>query len=218
MLSVAAQRSSRILWRRAPTISGSFTRAAPFSTSYDVNDRLIVVGSGVAGSAAALIAAEVYKVPVTLLFAGDSPSNCNSYWAQGGIIYRNFDEKSGDSAEALSQDIHTAGAGLCQHDAVAKVATEGPSIVEQLLLDSSGIFADVPFDRCHKTNELLLCLGMLVSVMYGVQLYLVLDVYSHCIHSDPANVLQKLHTRPLAFCTTRTPPEESLRKRLLEHV
>jgi L-aspartate oxidase len=116
------------------------------------------VGSGVAGSAAALIAAQVYKIPVTLLFAGDSPSNCNSYWAQGGIIYRNFDASSGDSAEALSRDIHTAGAGLCQHDAVVKVATEGPSIVEQLLLDDSGIFAHVPFDRDQVTGDLSLCL------------------------------------------------------------
>lgn len=163
MLS-AAQRS-RLLLRRAPRVT---TCCSPhFSTATtnitrgnESTDRLLVVGSGVAGSAAALVAAQVYNIPVTLLFAGESPSNCNSYWAQGGIIYRNFDPNSGDSAEALSRDIHTAGAGLCQHDAVTKVATEGPSIVEQLLLDASGTFANVPFDKCQATNELSLCLGM----------------------------------------------------------
>lgn len=161
MLSVV-QRSSRLASRRGtPTVSSTCLRSFS-STQTDKIDRLLVVGSGVAGSAAALIAAQVYKIPVTLLFAGDSPSNCNSYWAQGGIIYRNFDASSGDSAEALSRDIHTAGAGLCQHDAVVKVATEGPSIVEQLLLDDSGIFAHVPFDRDQVTGDLSLCLGMLV--------------------------------------------------------
>jgi L-aspartate oxidase len=161
MLSVA-QRTSRLTLRRGtPTVSSACLRS--FSGFQNENDRLLVVGSGVAGSATALIAAEKYKIPVTLLFAGETPTNCNSYWAQGGIIYRNFDASSGDSAESLSRDIHTAGAGLCQHDAVVKVATEGPSIVEKLLLDNSGIFADVPFDRDQVTGDLLLCLGTLVS-------------------------------------------------------
>jgi len=54
----------------------------------------LVVGSGVAGSAAALIAAETYRIPVTLLFAGAVPTDCNSYWAQGGIIYRNYNNNN----------------------------------------------------------------------------------------------------------------------------
>jgi hypothetical protein len=127
------------------------TRAA------DHQDRLLVVGSGVAGSAAALVAAETYKIPVTLLFAGNLPQDCNSNWAQGGIIYRNYDPASGDSAEALARDIHRAGAGLCVDDAVRKVAEEGPERVRQLLL-SGGTFADVPFDK-KPNGELSLCLG-----------------------------------------------------------
>jgi hypothetical protein len=67
--------------------------------------------------------------------------------------------------KVLSRDIHTAGAGLCQHDAVSKVAMEGPSIVEQLLLDDSGSFANVPFDRNQVTNELSLCLGRIMNVI-----------------------------------------------------
>jgi L-aspartate oxidase len=109
-------------------------------------DRLLVLGSGVAGSAAALIAAETYRLPVTVLFAGARPTDCNSHWAQGGIIYRNDDPAAGDSAAALAADIHRAGAGLCYDPAVQKVASEGPERVRQLLL-SAGAFAQVPFDR-----------------------------------------------------------------------
>ena len=141
------------------------------------HERLIVVGSGVAGSAAALIAAEVYKIPVTLMFAGNLPQDCNSWWAQGGIIYRNYDPSSGDSAASLARDIHRAGAGLCVDDAVQKVSEEGPGRVRQLLLggedhgsreletindgDSRNPpypFANVPFDRTPD-GELSLCLG-----------------------------------------------------------
>lgn len=128
------------------------------STTTEKNDRLLVVGSGVAGSAAALIAAETYKIPVTLLFAGNIPQDCNSNWAQGGIIYRNYDPKSGDSADSLARDIHRAGAGLCQDDAVRKVSEEGPTRVRELLLNG-GPFARVPFDK-KPDGELSLCLGM----------------------------------------------------------
>ena len=127
------------------------------------NDRILVVGSGVAGSAAALIAAETYRIPVLQIFAGSEPTDCNSYWAQGGIIYRNYGEniEPRDSADLLAQDIHRAGAGLCDDDAVRKVSEEGPERVRQLLLNhfqESGPFASVPFDRNVSTGELDLCL------------------------------------------------------------
>lgn len=121
------------------------------------NDRLLVVGSGVAGSAAALVAAETYGIPVTLLFAGSVPQDCNSWWAQGGIIYRNYDPASGDSAESLAKDIHRAGAGLCADDAVQKVSEEGPDRVKELLLSAKEAFANVPFDKTSN-GELSLCL------------------------------------------------------------
>jgi L-aspartate oxidase len=116
-----------------------------------------VVGSGVAGSATALIAAEKYKIPVSLVFAGSIPHDCNSYWAQGGIIYENY--QHGDSPELLAQDIVRAGAGLCQEDAVMKLAREGPPRVEELLL-SGFPYAQVPFDTTttDKKEELSLCL------------------------------------------------------------
>ena len=143
--------------------SASFSTSAAFS--HKEQDRLLVVGSGVAGSAAALIAAEIYKIPVTLIYAGSVPTDCNSYWAQGGIIYRNYDPESGDSAHSLAQDIHRAGAGLCYDPAVQKVSVEGPDRVRQLLLNDQdnqkGVFANVPFDRVDPQDPdsaLSLCL------------------------------------------------------------
>lgn len=116
--------------------------------THDEN-HMIVVGSGVAGCSAALIAAEKHNIPVTLLHAGSMPTDCNSYWAQGGIIYRNFDRAANDSAASLVADVQRAGAGLCDDGAVWKLALEGPGRVRQLLLDDSpsGRFANVPFDR-----------------------------------------------------------------------
>jgi L-aspartate oxidase len=129
------------------------------TTNAPMHHRLLVIGSGVAGSAAALIAAETYQIPVTLLFAGSAPTDCNSNWAQGGIIYRNYNPSSNDSAELLAADIHRAGAGLCYDPAVQKVAKEGPERVRQLLLDMSETFANVPFDRNpNNPTELSLCL------------------------------------------------------------
>lgn len=129
------------------------------SSSNETDNRLIIVGSGVAGCSAALIAAVKYQIPVSLICAGSQLVDCNSYWAQGGIIYRNYDPKANDSAESLVADILRAGAGLCQEDAVWKVANEGPGRVRELLLDErkNATFANVPFDRDDE-GELLCCL------------------------------------------------------------
>lgn len=120
-----------------------------FSThlGHEAQERLIVIGSGVAGCSAALTAAEQHKIPVTLLCAGSLPTDCNSFWAQGGIIYRNYDPAANDSAASLVADVKRAGAGLCDEGAVWKLALEGPQRVRQLLLDDKGRYANVPFDR-----------------------------------------------------------------------
>jgi len=144
--------------------SSSFSTKATLNASQSEHEQLIVIGSGVAGCATALIAAQTYKIPVTLLFAGSNPNDCNSYWAQGGIIYRNYDKSSGDSSVSLIKDVIRAGAGLCDIDAVTKLSEDGPERVKQLLLDDkSGIFANVPFDRDDNNNELSYCLGEIIE-------------------------------------------------------
>jgi len=140
-------------------VSGCVRRNYHSRTHEAADNRLVVIGSGVAGSSAALIAAAKYQIPVSLVCAGSQLVDCNSYWAQGGIIYRNYDPKANDSAESLVADVHRAGAGLCVDEAVRKLAEEGPDRVRELLLDErkDPIFANVPFDR-DENGELLCCL------------------------------------------------------------
>mmetsp|Transcript_20260 Transcript_20260/g.42491 ORF Transcript_20260/g.42491 Transcript_20260/m.42491 type:complete len:721 (-) Transcript_20260:420-2582(-) len=74
---------------RCPAGGGVGTRNAGERDRHGPHERLLVLGSGVAGCAAALTAAR-HGIPVTVLHAGSRRDDCNSYWAQGGIIYRNY--------------------------------------------------------------------------------------------------------------------------------
>eukprot|EP00624_Nannochloropsis_granulata_P005039 evm.model.NODE_3569_length_13483_cov_25.259363.3 len=109
---------------------------------------LLVLGCGVAGCAAALKAAE-QGLKVTMVTSATDPLDCNSFWAQGGIIYKATD----DSPALLSSDIMVAGAGVNDPLAVEKLAVKGPGCVEDLLLR----LAPVPFDR-KPDGGLALCL------------------------------------------------------------
>jgi L-aspartate oxidase len=108
-----------------------------------MTDRLdvLVIGSGLAGCAAALAAAR-RGARVVILTKADRAEDSNTWEAQGGIIYRAED----DSPELLASDITTAGAGLCKPEAVELLSREGPRLVEQILLRE----ARVPFD--HAAN------------------------------------------------------------------
>eukprot|EP01063_Lacrimia_lanifica_P036054 TRINITY_DN7043_c0_g2_i1.p1 TRINITY_DN7043_c0_g2~~TRINITY_DN7043_c0_g2_i1.p1 ORF type:complete len:556 (+),score=232.52 TRINITY_DN7043_c0_g2_i1:53-1720(+) len=109
---------------------------------------VLVLGCGIAGCTTALRAAR-QGLKVTMLTATEDPHDCNSYWAQGGIIYRAED----DTPELLSSDVISAGAGRCTEDAVAMLARDGPRRVEEILIDD----VQVPFDRDGEDN-LLRCL------------------------------------------------------------
>ena len=63
--------------------------ASPNQQGAPHHERLLILGSGVAGCSTALTAAR-YGIPVTVLHAGSNKNDCNSYWAQGGVIYRNY--------------------------------------------------------------------------------------------------------------------------------
>lgn len=109
---------------------------------------LLVLGCGVAGASAALKAA-ARGLLVTMVTSATDPLDCNSFWAQGGIIYKAKD----DSPALLAQDIVVAGAGVNDPGAVNKLAVEGPGCVEDLLIN----VAQVPFDRAAD-GGLALCL------------------------------------------------------------
>lgn len=99
---------------------------------------VLVIGSGIAGGVAALQLADA-GVPVTVVSRAQEPTGSNTYWAQGGIVYRGTD----DSPALLTQDIIRAGAGHSNPKAVAILADEGPDLVSEILIEKVG----VGFDR-----------------------------------------------------------------------
>ncbi len=98
---------------------------------------LLVIGCGLAGCATALAAAR-RGLEVVLLGADRDPQQSSTWHAQGGIVYTS----NLDSPDRLAEDIKTAGARLCNPEAVEILCHEGPRLVEEVLIRDVG----VPFD------------------------------------------------------------------------
>lgn len=112
---------------------------------------LIVVGSGVAGLSAALAARALglRVVVVTKADAGDG----NTRWAQGGVaVVLPGQHDRGDTIAAHVKDTLTAGAGLCDAEAVATILADGPRAVTELV--ALGAKFDATADgRLARTRE-----------------------------------------------------------------
>ena len=98
---------------------------------------VLIIGCGVAGAVAALQLAEA-GVAVTVVTRATEPAETNTFYAQGGIIYRGKD----DSPELLAQDILRAGAGHSNPKTVKILSEEGPDLVESLLINKYGVQFD----------------------------------------------------------------------------
>jgi L-aspartate oxidase len=96
----------------------------------------LVIGAGLAGAAYSLQAAQA-GLDVQLLSLG-GPSEVNSDWAQGGIIY-----DASTEPDSLAQDIMVASDGMANPVAVDQLVREGPAAVRDLLLNE----LNVAFDR-----------------------------------------------------------------------
>src|SRR5262245_27014747 len=103
-----------------------------------IETEVLIIGCGIAGGAAALQLADA-GIPVTVITRSQEPQESNTYYAQGGIIYRGKE----DSSELLAEDILRAGVGHCYPASVQLLAERGPALVEEILLQRVG----VPFDR-----------------------------------------------------------------------
>jgi L-aspartate oxidase len=99
---------------------------------------VLVIGTGLAGATAAIIAADRGKHVVVLtktheLLSGNTP------YAQGGIIYKGHH----DSPDKLKHDVMEAGAGHCWEPAVDQLSTIGPKLVEDILINRLNIGFDI---------------------------------------------------------------------------
>ena len=97
----------------------------------------IIIGSGIAGLNTALLAREHGS---TLILTKGRVDDCNTRYAQGGIAAA---IGAGDTPTLHMQDTLSAGAGLCDRDAVEVLTREGPQRVANL------IQWGVPFDTMH---------------------------------------------------------------------
>lgn len=97
---------------------------------------VLVIGTGIAGLTTA-IGLAASGVRVLLVTKAADPADCNTFWAQGGIIYQGED----DTPAKLIADVIRAGAGISNEEAVRFLAEEGPRVVKELLLDE----VHVPF-------------------------------------------------------------------------
>jgi L-aspartate oxidase len=99
---------------------------------------VLILGTGVAGCAAALAAARG-GAEVTLVTRAEQARESNTFYAQGGIVAR----PPGDTPQQLARDVERAGDGMCFPETVDLLAREGPDLVQKLLVDELA----VPFDR-----------------------------------------------------------------------
>ncbi|SEW27068.1 L-aspartate oxidase [Halobacterium jilantaiense] len=103
-------------------------------TEYATAD-VLVLGSGIAGCAAALAAAREGQ-RVLVATKAERPADASTDWAQGGIA------TTRDSPESLKRDILTAGDGEADPDAVDALVEDAAAAVEDVLVDT----LDVSFD------------------------------------------------------------------------
>jgi len=109
---------------------------------------VLVIGSGVAGCAAALSAARA-GARVLLATRSSDPTDSSTGHAQGGIVTIG----PGDSPELLDRDIAAAGAGMCNPDATRLLAEEGPPLLERLLIEELGVSFDRGVDGDFDVTE-----------------------------------------------------------------
>lgn len=106
-----------------------------------VQSDVLIIGCGIAGGVTALRLAEDPALNITVITSAADPLESNTFYAQGGIIAAGVQ----DSPELLARDLITAGHGLNNRRAVRVLATQGPRLVEEVLVKQLG----VPFARSH---------------------------------------------------------------------
>jgi L-aspartate oxidase len=111
---------------------------------------VVVIGTGVAGLAAALAAHRAGRSVVVLSKADHARGVTATHYAQGGIAVVLPDND--DSVDAHVADTLAAGAGLCDPDAVCSIVADGYRAVSELVGDGARFDESVP-GRWDVTRE-----------------------------------------------------------------
>ncbi|WP_431782582.1 L-aspartate oxidase [Streptomyces chumphonensis] len=125
----------------APAVPG--IRLDAPAPSWAIEADVVVVGSGVAGLTTALRCAATGLTTVIVTKA--DLDDGSTRWAQGGIAAALGE---GDTPAQHLADTLTAGAGLCDEDAVRTLVTEGPDAVRRLIATGA------VFDTSTATGEI----------------------------------------------------------------
>jgi L-aspartate oxidase len=103
---------------------------------------VLIIGSGIAGATTALQLARNPQREIIVITRSADAHESNTRYAQGGIIGRGPD----DDAALLEADILAAGAGASLPSAAHILATEGPGLIEEILIKTAGIQFDQDAD------------------------------------------------------------------------
>lgn len=99
-----------------------------------VETEILIIGSGIGGCTAAIEAAR-RGYDVVVATTSREPEESSTRYAQGGIVAEGLD----DTPELLEEDIIRAGDGLCLAEAVHILASEGPRLVQEFLVEELGV-------------------------------------------------------------------------------
>ena len=110
--------------------------------NYEKSD-VLIIGCGIAGGIAALHLANS-GIEVTIVTRSIEPEESNTFYAQGGIIYKG----DKDSPDLLEKDLLRASAGYANPKTINIMAELGPKLIEDYLLNELSI----PFDKTPKGN------------------------------------------------------------------
>lgn len=124
----------------------------------DLETEILVIGSGIAGCTAAIEAAR-RGFDVVVVTSSTEPEESSTKYAQGGIVAGGLD----DTPELLEEDILRAGDGLCLPEAVHVLASEGPKLVSEFLIEELGVrftrtaegALDLTQEAAHSTRRIL---------------------------------------------------------------
>ena len=125
-----------------------------------IKPEVIIVGCGIAGCITAIKLFDK-GISVTLVTKEEEETTSNTYYAQGGIIYKG----ETDSWDILKQDIMYAGGGLSKEDAVGVLCDYGPTDVKEILINRIGVpfirdnegKLDVTSEGAHSRRRIIHC-------------------------------------------------------------